>query len=68
MDTSQAGRLGGKAAWKGLTEEQRAAKTRKAARARWKQYYIDHPEKLAERRGRETAKRKREKQQKRKAA
>ena len=68
MDTSEAGRRGGIAAAKALTPEQKRAKTRKAARARWKQYYIEHPEKLAERRGRDTAKRKREKQKGRKAA
>lgn len=59
MDTSEAGRLGGLAAGKSLTAEEKTVKLRRAARARWKRYYIDNPDKLAARQERDRKKKRR---------
>lgn len=59
MDTSEAGRLGGLAAGKSLTTEQKTVKLRKAARARWRQYYAENPDKLVARQERDRKKKRR---------
>lgn len=59
MDTSEAGRLGGIAAGKALTQRQKTLKTRKAVKVRWERYYAANPEKLVQRQEREAKRKKR---------
>lgn len=59
MDTTEAGRLGGIAAGKALTSEQKTVKLRRAARARWRQYYAENPDKLASKQERDRKKKRR---------
>ena len=53
------GRLGGLAAGRSLTAEQKSAKLRKAVRARWRQYYALNPDKLAAKQERDRKKKRR---------
>ena len=56
VDTKKIGAKGGKARAENLSGKELAASARSAAKARWEQYYRDHPEKLKARREKEARK------------
>ena len=56
IDPVVIGAKGGKNSRKYLTDEEAAALGQSAAKARWEQYYRDHPEKLKARQEREARK------------
>ena len=56
VDTRKIGAKGGKARAARLSDQQLADSASAAARARWEQYYRDHPEKLKARKEREARK------------
>lgn len=60
VDVTELGRAGGRARAANLSPEELSQAGRAAIKARWDQYYRDHPEKLKERKLREAARGKRE--------
>ena len=52
MDVTEIGRRGGQARAANLTDKELVESARTASKARWEQYYKDHPEKLEARKER----------------
>ena len=56
VDVTELGRKGGHARAANLTDKELADSARITSKARWEQYYLDHPEKLEARKEREARK------------
>lgn len=56
VDVTEIGRKGGQARAANLTDKELADSARTASKARWEQYYKDHPEKFKARQEREARK------------
>ena len=56
IDVTESGRKGGQARARNLSSKELSAGARTAVKARWEQYYRDHPEKLEARKEREARK------------
>jgi hypothetical protein len=56
VDTKKIGAKGGKARAANLSAKELSESARNAVKARWEQYYRDHPEKLKARKEREARK------------